>query len=209
MIISNAWAASSEDQSGTHTSTGETGTTHTETGVAGDAAHGGGHSGAFPPFDPAGFASQLLWLAITFGVFYLLMGRVAIPRIASILEVRRDRISQDLDEAHRMRDEADAAHAAYEHELAEARKNAGAIAQKARDEAKAAADVERSRVEGELASKLAEAEAHIAGIRTKALGEVDSIAGSVAETIVKELFGGQVSKAELTKAVDEAAKGGS
>ncbi|MCB1449425.1 MAG: F0F1 ATP synthase subunit B [Nitratireductor sp.] len=199
MFISNAWA---EEQSGAHSSTD--GATHTETG----AVHDAGHGGVFPPFDPASFASQLLWLAITFGVFYLLMARIAIPRISSILEVRRDRISQDLDEANRMREEADAAHAAYEHELAEARKNATAIAQKANDEAKAAAEAERQKTEAGLAEKLAEAEARIAGIRAKALGDVDEIAAGTAETIVKELLGGTVTKADLAKAVSEAAKQG-
>jgi F-type H+-transporting ATPase subunit b len=83
-----------------------------------DAAHGGG---AFPPFDPSTFPSQLLWLAITFGLFYLFLKRVVLPRVGGILEVRRDRIAQDLDQAARMKSEADAAVAAYEQELAEAR----------------------------------------------------------------------------------------
>ncbi|MCB1456323.1 MAG: F0F1 ATP synthase subunit B [Nitratireductor sp.] len=205
MFISKAWA---EETSGAHSTDATQDATHTETGVAHDPAHDAGHGGAFPPFDPASFASQLLWLAITFGVFYLLMARVAIPRISSILEVRRDRISQDLDEANRMRDEADAAHAAYEHELAEARKNATAIAQKANDEAKAAAEAERQKTEAELGAKLAEAEARIADIRAKALGDVDEIASMTAETIVKELLGGTVTKAELSRAVSEAAKQG-
>ena len=51
----------------------------------------------FPPFDQSLYPSQLLWLLITFGLFYFLMSRMVLPRIASILEVRRDRISQDLD----------------------------------------------------------------------------------------------------------------
>ncbi len=70
------------------------------------ARHG---SGVFPPFDSTHFASQLLWLAITFGLFYLLMSKVIIPRIGGILETRHDRIAQDLDEASRLKGEADAA----------------------------------------------------------------------------------------------------
>ena len=195
MFISNAWA---EEQSGAHSSTD--GATHTETG----AVHDAGHGGVFPPFDPASFASQLLWLAITFGVFYLLMARIAIPRISSILEVRRDRISQDLDEANRMREEADAAHAAYEHELAEARARAHAIAQEASDKAKAEADAERKKVEEELATRLEGAEARIAQIRVSAMSEVGGIAADTAGAIVAELIGGSATKAEVTKAVESA-----
>lgn len=182
-------------------SAGETeGDAHTETA----GAHGSGddaHGGTFPPFDPSTYASQLVWLAITFGIFYLLMKRVALPQIAGILEMRRDRISQDLDEAQRLSDESDAAHAAYEHELAEARKRAHAIAQEARDDAKAETDAERDKVEAELNEKMAAAEAQITKIKQDALSGIDEIAGDTAEAIVKELIGGNVTKAELAKAV--------
>lgn len=195
-IIGSAYAATEGEE------------THTGTGVAHDDGHGAEHGagGTFPPFDPTTFASQLLWLAISFGIFYLLMSRVALPRISSILETRRDRISQDLDEAQRLKDESDAAIAAYEHELAEARNRAHAIAQEARDASKAKADAEREAVEKELAGKMAEAEAKIAGIKASALGEVDAIASETVGLIVKELIGGTATKAEIAKAVS--AQGG-
>src|SRR6476620_9482015 len=125
--------------------------------------------GNFPPFDPTHFPSQILWLAITFGLFYLFLNKVVLPRIGGILEVRRDRIAQDLDQAARMKEEADAAVAAYEQELAEAKANANTIGQKARDKARADADAERKRIEGELKGKLEKAEANIASIKAKAM----------------------------------------
>ena len=173
--------------------------THSETGAAHD-AHGG-EAIPFPPFDANLFASQLLWLAITFAFFYWFMSRVAIPRIAGILEVRRDRISGDLDEAQSLKEEADAAHAAYEHELAEARARAHAIAQEASDKAKAEADAERKKVEDGLTAKLEAAEARIAEIRESAMGEVGGIAADTAGAIVSELIGGTATKAEVAKAV--------
>ncbi|KFB10801.1 F0F1 ATP synthase subunit B [Nitratireductor basaltis] len=174
--------------------------THSETGVAGEA----GHEAGFPPFDAATFPSQLLWLAITFGLFYLFLKKVVLPRIGSILEVRRDRIAQDLDQAARMKEEADAAVAAYEQELAEARKRAGSIAQEARDEAKADAEAERRQVEKSLEEKLATAESRIAEIKKTALGDVSTIAAETAETIVAELVGAKVDKATLDSAVKRA-----
>src|SRR5690606_27801834 len=57
------------------------------------------HGGAFPPFDPTFFPSQLLWLAVTFGALYWLSSRVLLPRLSGIIEDRRDRIADDLAEA--------------------------------------------------------------------------------------------------------------
>lgn len=162
--------------------------------------------GAFPPFDTSTFASQLLWLAITFGLFYVLMAKVVLPRISSILEVRKDRISQDLDEANRLKEESDHAFAAYEQELSEAKQRAHAIGQEAKDKAKTEADGIRQKVEAELAAKLSDAEAKIGSIKAKAMGEVGSIAAETTDAIVKELIGGKVTKAEITKAISAAGK---
>lgn len=191
MFVTPAFAASEQTTSGE---------THSETGVA-DGGHG---APVFPPFDPSTFPSQLLWLAITFGLFYLFLKNMVLPRIGSILEVRSDRIAQDLDQAANMKEEADAAVAAYEQELAEARSKANEIAQAARDEAKAQADAERGEVERELEAKLADAEARIASIKKAAMNEVGSIAEETAAAIVSELVGGRITKAEISAAVKSA-----
>ena len=71
-----------------------------------------GEHKTFPPFDATTFASQLLWFAITFALLYYLMAKVALPRIGSILEGRRDRIAADLDQAERLKGESEDAAAA-------------------------------------------------------------------------------------------------
>ncbi|MCU0790085.1 MAG: F0F1 ATP synthase subunit B [Nitratireductor sp.] len=204
-IAGEAHAASTEAGTAAAPVEGEAGTHGgTETQAGTEVAHGaeGGHGGgAFPPFDPASFASQLLWLAITFGIFYLLMARVAIPRLGSILHSRKARIDQDISEANRLRDEAEHASAAYELELTEARNRAGSIGAKARDEAKAAAEAERHRVEAELNARLAEAEERIAAIKSKAMKEVGTIASDTTSTIVRELLGTKVTDAEIAAAI--------
>jgi len=170
---------------------------HTETGVP----HEAGHTGAFPPFDSTHYASQVLWLAITFGLFYLFLSRVALPRIGSVIETRRDRIEQDLEQAARMKQDADSAIAAYEQELAEARLKAGRIAQEARDNAKSKAEAERASVEASLETKLNEAETRIAAIKEKAMSDVGTIAEDTATEIVKQLIGGSVDKASVSAAI--------
>ena len=94
--------------------------------------------GGFPPFAKETFASQLLWLVLVFVALYLLMSRVALPRIGSILEERRQSIDTDLAAAQQLKTESDAAIAAYEKALAEARGRAQTLANEAREKERAA-----------------------------------------------------------------------
>ncbi|WP_416798340.1 F0F1 ATP synthase subunit B [Ciceribacter azotifigens] len=201
MFVTPAYAEEVPAEGQTHTETGvapQTGELHTETGVPSEAGHGGG---VFPPFDQTTYPSQLLWLVITFGLFYMLMQKVIVPRVGGILENRHDRIAQDLDEAARLKSEADAAIETYERELSAARAKAGQIASEARDAAKAKADAERAAIEAELAGKVAAAEARIADIKAKAFAEVDAIAGETVTAIVEKLIGAKIAKTEVKSAV--------
>ncbi|WP_296737851.1 F0F1 ATP synthase subunit B [Mesorhizobium sp.] len=178
------------------------------------AAEGDTHAGTavpaehetFPPFNAATFPSQILWLVITFGLFYLFLKRVVMPRLGGIIDVRNDRITQDLDHAARLKGEADAAVAAYEQELAEARANANKIGQQANDTAKADAESTRKKLEAELEKKLDAAEASIASIKAKAMKEVGTIAEDTTSAIVEALVGGKADKSEIAAAVKSASR---
>ena len=148
------------------------------------------HAEVFPPFDPSTFGSQLLWLAITFAALYLLMSRVALPKIESIIETRRTRIEGDLAEAERLRKETEKAAAAYEAALAEARKNAQGIAEETRASIKADIDNRRADVEAGLNKRITEAEARIGATKSAALANVDEIAADTAQALVARIAGG-------------------
>ena len=162
--------------------------------------------GAFPPFDGTWYPSQLLWLAITFVALYLVLARVAIPRIGGILKGRADRIAGDLESAGKAKAASEAALTGYEKALASARANAGAIAEGARGEAKAKAEAERRVIEADLGRKLSEAEARIAEIKSRALAEVNAIASETATAIVKALIDADVGKADSDAAVAAAVR---
>jgi F-type H+-transporting ATPase subunit b len=172
------------------------------TEAVGEAAHEGG--GVFPPFDPSHFASQLFWLAISFGAFYFIVSRMALPRIGDILETRAARISKDLNEANAMKVEADSALAAYEQSLATARNNANDIAGKARDAAKADAEKTRTKIEADLAKQMQGAEVRIGDIKNKAMGNLNGIAEETAAAIVGQLLGGKFDKSDIAAAVKAA-----
>ena len=149
----------------------------------------------FPPFDASTFASQILWLVICFGALYLIISRVAIPRIGGIIDTRRDKVEGDLAEADRLRQETDKAIADYEAALAAARQKAHGIAEETRAGVKADLDAKRAKVEGELAQKVSAAEAGIQSSKQEALGHVDEIAADTAAALVTRLTGSVTAEA--------------
>src|SRR5690606_17195638 len=126
----------------------------------------------FPPFNVETFASQLVWLAIFFVALYVIIARLAVPRISHTVEARRDRIAGDFAEANRLKEQSDAAMAAYEKALADARGRAQALAGEARDKLNAEADKARHALEGELNTRLAKAEETIAATKSAAMANV-------------------------------------
>jgi len=166
-----------------------------------------GHKGAFPPFNPQTFGSQLFWLVIAFVVLYVLMAKVALPRVGSIIESRQKHIADDLAGAAALKAESDAAVAAYEKALADARARAQAIAGDMREKQQAAAEVRRKTLEAELNAKLAEADRQIAATKTAAMANVAGIAAEATKAIVERLIGKAPSDSAVATAVGDALKG--
>ena len=167
-------------------------------------APGGKH--AFPPFESQHFPSQLFWLALTFILLYVLMSRIALPRVASIFAERSKRISDDLAAANRFKEQSEAANAAYLKSLADARARAQGIANATREEQSAQAAATNKKLEAQLHEKLAAAEQSIAATRTAAMGNVAGIATETASAIVERLIGTAPAHPDVTAAVAAVAK---
>ena len=167
----------------------------------------GGHVGRFPPFDPSTFASQLVSLLIAFVALYLIVSRIALPRVGSVLDARQNKIEGDLAEAQNLKDASDGALKAYESELAAARSRAQAIGAENREKFNAASEAERKTLEERLSMKLAEAEKAIASTREAAMSNVRGIAADAAGAIVQRLTGLVPDGKSLDSAVDASLKG--
>ena len=165
------------------------------------------HGRAFPPFEKDPFASQLVSLAVAFVALYLIVSRIALPRVGSLLDQRQDAIEGDLAAAQKLKDESDAALKAYESELAAARTRAQAISAETREKLNAASNAERKTLEERLTHKLVEAEKAIAATRQAAMRNVRGIAAEAAAAIVQRLTGVVPDGKTIDGAVDASLKG--
>ena len=167
----------------------------------------GGHKAPFPPFQKDTFASQLVSLLIAFVALYVIVSRIALPRVGGVIDARQNAVDGDLAAAQKLKDESDAALKAYEAELAAARSRAQAIGTETRDRLNAAAEAERKALEDQLAAKLAAAEKTIAETRESAMSNVRGIASDAASAIVQQLTGKKPDAKSLKSALDASLKG--
>lgn len=150
------------------------------------------------------FISQIFWLVAIFVLLYLLMTRVALPRIAAVLDERAARIAADLAKAETLRAETQTLIEAYEAALAKARAEAAQVLARANQEAAAEASRRQAEFSQRMAQELATAEQLIAGARSRALVEVRGIAREVAGAIGERLELGAIDRTELDRAVEAA-----
>jgi len=169
---------------------------------AGEAAESVG----MPQIDFTSFPNQIFWLVITLVVIYLVLSRVALPRIGSVLADRQDRISNDIAAAEDLKQKALQAEAAYDKALADARIEAGRIVAQARADIQGDLDVASAKADAEIAAKASESEAAIAEIRRHALDSVTEVATATAKEIVASM-GGKADAKTIVTAIGSRMKG--
>lgn len=146
---------------------------------------------------------QVVWGAIIFIIFYLLLSRSALPRVADVIKARETRIQSDLDLARRARKDADQA----QKELCEAREkaseDANATIQSIRETTRDAIRVQAEETAARLEAEIKNAEAQIILSRNNALSSINEVASSTAVTLAERLIGTADQKA-IAAAVERA-----
>jgi len=166
------------------------------------------HGGALgmPQLCAEWWPNQIFWLLVTLVVIYLVLSKIALPRIAAVLADRKGTITNDLAAADELKQKAVAAEKAYNDALANARTEAAKIVAQAKAEIQKDLDAATAKADAQIAAKAAESEKTIAGIRDGAAAAVAEVARDVAAELVGALGGGADAKT-VTAAVTARLKG--
>lgn len=160
-----------------------------------------------PQLDYHTFVPQIFWLAISFVILYVLMSRVALPKVRAAIEGRRHQLDSDLGRAAALKEEAEAALAAYQRTLADARAAAQDTLRESGARLAAEAAERQRQLSAGLAEQITAAEARIAASKEEALGEIRSIAAEVGGAVVEKLTGTAPNATAMTRAVGHALDG--
>jgi F-type H+-transporting ATPase subunit b len=172
--------------------------------LAEEAAGAAEHKAGMPQLDPSSFASQIFWLVISFVLLYQLMRRVALPRVAEVLDQRAQRIQSDLDKAERLKAEADEALAVYQKTMGDARAKAQAEMRQATVAIAAETAQREAALAAQLAARTKAAEDGIAVAKGRALADLGAVAVEVAGSAVAKIAGISPTSDQLRAAIGAA-----
>jgi F-type H+-transporting ATPase subunit b len=163
-------------------------------------------SGGMPQLDFSTFPNQIFWLLVTLVIIYLVLSRVALPRIGSVLAERKGTITNDLTAAEELKAKAVQAEAAYQNALTTARVEAAKIVAAAKADIQKDLDKATAKADADIAAKTAESEKAIAEIRAGSADAVKTVALDTVSALVAAL-GGTVDAKAVTAAVTARLKG--
>lgn len=172
----------------------------------GAAGHEAGATVGMPQLDFSTWPNQIFWLLVTLVAIYLILTRVALPRISAVLAERRGTITNDLAAAEDLKLKATEAEAAYNDALATARAEAAKIVAAAKAEIEADLAKATAKADADIDAKAAVSEQRIAEIRAGALESVTEVAKDTAKELVSVL-GGKADARSITAAVTARMKG--
>ena len=178
----------------------------TNVGVADGYPAEAGEAVGMPQLDFSTFPNQIFWLCIALVVLYLILSRVALPRIAAVLAERQGTITNDIAAAEELKQAARDAEAAYEKALSDARAEANRIADETKAEMQKEVEAAMAEADVEIAKRTEASEARIAEIRDGAAAAVAEVARDTAKAVVAAL-GIDVSEQAVEAAVDKRVKG--
>jgi F-type H+-transporting ATPase subunit b len=139
------------------------------------------------------FYSQLFWLLLVFGIIYFWIGRGMVPKIQSVVEDRDRKIAGDLAAAQSAREQAEAAEEAYRERIDASRSEAMKVAQEAKTQAALDTENRLKVIDEQIGTRVAEAETRIRAAAEAARRELEPVAAEAASELVTKLTGQNIS----------------
>lgn len=167
----------------------------------------GGHYEGMPQLDPVFMPNLVFWLVVTLVVIYLILNRVALPRIAGIIDDRRTAIANDLDKASELKVRAEEAEAGYQQSLKDARAEAQRIVAEAKAEIQGDLDTAIAKADAEIAAKAAESAKRVKEIQATAMDNIAEVAKATAAELVSAVSPVSAPAGDVDKAIASLMKG--
>ena len=163
-------------------------------------------SGGMPQLDPEFWFSQIFWLIITFGILFIILSKLILPKISENIEVRKSQISENIEAAEKEREESENKIKEYEKIILDSKTEAKNYFNKAREKILKDIDKKREALESEINEEINKAETEISELINKSPEKINKIAAETSSDLIKQLIGVEVNSSSIAAIVEDISK---
>ena len=163
-------------------------------------------SGGMPQLNPEFWVSQIFWLTITFGILYIVLSKLILPKISANLEIRKAQILENIEAAEKQREESELKIKEYEEIVQNSKNQAKNYINQAKEKVLKDINLKKETLDKNLNEEIKKAESEITNFKSKAPEKINKIAAETSADIIQQLIGTEVNNSSISAIVDELAK---
>ena len=160
-------------------------------------------SGGMPQLNPEFWISQIFWLTLTFGILYLVLSKLILPKISANLESRKSQILENIEAAEKQREDSETKLKEYEEIISKSRLDAKTIFNQSREKALKDINAKREVLDKQIDDEIVKAEEEIKTLRESAPDKINKIAIETSSELVQKLIGAEVNNSSISAIVDD------
>ena len=163
-------------------------------------------SGGMPQLNPEFWISQIFWLTLTFGVLYLVLSKLILPKISANLELRKSQIQENIEAAEKQRESSETKIKEYDNIILKSKLDAQNIFKDTRNKVIKDINSKKESLDKQLDKEIRKAEQEIDLLKKNAPEKINKIAIETSSELVKKLIGAQVNNSSISAIVDDLSK---
>jgi len=163
-------------------------------------------SGGMPQLNPEFWISQIFWLIITFGILFIVLTKVILPKISDNLETRKSQILENIETADKQKEESQKKIDEYEKIILESKLKAKSYFNEAREKILDDINKKRAALEKDLDEEISEVEKELSDLKQKSGEKINKIAAETSAELIKELIGEEVNSSSIAAIVEDQSK---
>jgi len=163
-------------------------------------------SGGMPQLNPEFWISQIFWLTLTFGILYIVLSKLILPKISANLELRKSQIQENIEAAEKQREDSVSKIKEYDEIILKSKLEAKNIFKETREKALKDINLKRETLEKQIDEEIKKVELEISSLKKTAPEKINKIAIETSSEILKNLIGAEINNSSISAIVDDLSK---
>ena len=163
-------------------------------------------SGGMPQLNPEFWISQIFWLTLSFGILYLVLSKLILPKISANLELRKSQIQENIEAAEKQRESSETKLKEYDNIIVKSKIDAKNIFKEAREKVIKDINSKKEILDKQIDEEVINAEKEIDSLRKGASEKINKIAIETSSDLIKKLIGAEVNNSSISAIVDDLSK---